>query len=78
VELAHGVEDAPLHGLQPVADIGQRPLRDRRERVSEIPLLQRLAEIDGLDVAATRRRNQMFGQGFGVPCGLEGFKANRE
>ncbi len=44
------MDDAAVHRLQPVARIGQRALRDGRERIGEIALLQRLAEIDDLGV----------------------------
>jgi hypothetical protein len=50
-ELLHGVEQPAMHGLQPVAHIGQRAMHDGRKRISEIALLKRLAEIDGLDRA---------------------------
>ena len=55
-ELAHGVEHAPVHGLQPVAHVGQRPVHDGGERVSEVALFQSLAQIYGLDRARIRRR----------------------
>ncbi len=42
----HAVEDAPVHRLQPVAGIGQRALRDGRQRIGEVALLQRLAQVD--------------------------------
>ena len=43
-QLPHRVEDAPVHRLQPVAHIGQRPVHDGRERVGEIALLERVAQ----------------------------------
>ena len=48
-ELLHGVEQPPMHGLQPVAHVGQRAVHDGGERVGEVALLQRLAQIDRLD-----------------------------
>ena len=54
----HAVEDAAVHGLEPVARIRQRAMHDGRERIGEIALLQRVAQRDLLDVAAFRRRNQ--------------------
>ena len=42
LQLAHGVEDAPVHGLQAVAHVGQRAVHDRRQRVGEIALFQRI------------------------------------
>ena len=42
----HAIEDAPVHRLQPVAGVGQGPPHDGRERIGEITLLERLAQID--------------------------------
>src|SRR5690606_5628817 len=44
VEAFHRVEHAPVHRLQTIAHIRQRPARDRRKRVREIALRQRLAD----------------------------------
>ena len=38
--LGHRVEDAALHRLEAVADIGQRARRDHRQRVVEISRLR--------------------------------------
>ncbi len=51
LELAHGVEDAAMHRLQPVAHVGQRARHDGGERVGEIALAQRLGEIHVADFA---------------------------
>ena len=59
-ELAHGVEHAPVHGLQPVAHVGQRPVHDGGERVGEVALFQRLAQIHGLDRPLRIRRRRSF------------------
>ena len=59
-ELAHGVEHAPMHGLQAVAHVGQRAMHDGRERVGEIALFQRLAQIDRLDRPLRIRRRCSF------------------
>ena len=58
-QLPHGVQQAPVHRLEPVARIRQRPVHDGGERVGEIALFQRLAQRDRLHV---RRfgRNQPF------------------
>ena len=58
----HGVHDAPVHGLQPVAHIGQRAVHDGRQRIGEIALFERLFQVDRLDVitAAGGRRNKAF------------------
>jgi hypothetical protein len=45
----HGVHDAPVHGLQPVAHIGQRAVHDGRQRIGEIALLERLLQVDRFD-----------------------------
>ena len=45
--------------LQAVARIRQRPVHDGGERVGEIALLQRILEIDGLDLAARRRVDRL-------------------
>ena len=63
--LAHRVEDAPVHRLQPVAHVGQRAVHDGGERVGEIALLKRCAQVDGDDLAARAvaaffRRNHSF------------------
>ena len=42
----HPIEDAPVHRLEAIARVGQRAAHDGGERVSEVPLLQRLAKID--------------------------------
>ena len=60
VQQAHGIEDAPMHRLQPVADVGQRAMHDCRQRVGEVTLFQRLAQVDRLDAA---RWNQILAHG---------------
>src|SRR5690606_31902846 len=47
---AHGMDDAAMHRLQPVADIRQRAVHDGRQRISEIALLERLLQVDRLDI----------------------------
>ena len=63
--LAHRVDDAPMHRLQPVAHVRQRAVHDGGERIGEIALLERRPEIDRDDLAAravlaTFRRNHSF------------------
>ena len=53
LQLAHGVEDAPVHGLQAVAHVGQRAVHDGRQRVGEVALLQRILQQDRLDAVGT-------------------------
>ena len=55
VLLPHRVEDAALHRLQPVADVGQGARGDDRERVVEISGLRRLVQRDAFGDAAARR-----------------------
>ena len=43
-ELAHGVDDAALHGLQPIAERRQRAVQDDVHRVVEVRLLGERAE----------------------------------
>ena len=64
----HRVHDAPVDRLQPVAHVGQRAVHDRRQRIGEIALFQRLLQIDRLDVvtAAGSRRHKAFSHGVGL------------
>ena len=48
-QLAHGVDEAAVDRLQPVAHIRERARGNRRERIGKIPLAQRRAERDGLN-----------------------------
>ena len=48
VLLPHRVEDAALHRLQAVANVGQRARRDDRERVVQVARLRRLVQRDAL------------------------------
>ncbi len=50
-ELAHRVDDAALHGLQPVADVRQRAVEDHVHRVLEVRALG-----EACAAAASRRR----------------------
>ncbi len=50
--LAHGEQDAPVHRLQPVARIGQRPAHDHAHGVVEIGALHLRLDGDGGDVSA--------------------------
>ena len=51
----HRPQDAPVHGLQAVAHIRQRALRDRGERIGEIALAQGLGELLRPDVVFDRQ-----------------------
>jgi hypothetical protein len=48
-ELAHRVQDAAVHRLQPVADVRQRAADDHAHRVIEIALPHLVFEIDRED-----------------------------
>ena len=48
--LPHGIEDAALDRLEPVADIGQRAADDHRHRVVEIRLAHLVLDIDRSNV----------------------------
>ena len=50
-QLAHRVEQAAMHRLQPVARIGERAANDGRDGVGQIALGDRIAEADVLDDA---------------------------
>ena len=63
----HAVENAAMHGFKPVARVWQRPAHDGGERIGEIALLERLAQVD-VDWDGRRswgRRNRL-----GHGCGL--------
>ena len=46
-EVVHGHQDAPLHGLQPVAHIGQRARDDHAHGVVQVRLAHFCFDIDG-------------------------------
>ena len=50
-QLLHGVEQPPVHRLEPVARIRQRAAGDGGERVLQIALFQRVAQRNLFDVA---------------------------
>ena len=43
-----------MHRLQPIAHIGQRARHDRRQRVGQIALAERVGEIDVAGLAERR------------------------
>ena len=68
--LLHGVENAAMHRLQSVADVGQGAADDHRQGIVEIRPLHLLFNVDGLHVeragasgavAAGRRSQGEFG-----------------
>ena len=60
----HAVENAAMHGLEPVARVGQRPAHDGRERIGEVALFQRVAQAD-VNGRRGRRRGRRCGFGHG-------------
>jgi len=52
--LLHRVEDAPMHGLEPVAHVGKRARHDHAHGVIEIGALHLIDERDGSDVRGDR------------------------
>ncbi len=64
-QLPHGVEQPPVHRLEPVARVRQRAVHDGGKRVGEIALFQRVAQRDFLDVGRFGR-NQPFAHGGSV------------
>ncbi len=65
----HAVENAAVNRLQPIARVGQRPVHDGRERVSEVPLFQRITQRNSLDIVI-RRWIDRFSHQAGLPHGL--------
>ena len=69
IELAHRVEDAPMHGLEAVANVGQGAAHDHAHRVIEIAAFHFVEDRDGLDVgrpAGSRPLVDVVGQWEGV------------
>ena len=67
-QLAHGVDDAPVNRLQPVAHVGQRPVHDGRQRIGQIALFQRHLQLHGLDRTRTgETRFVVHGSGLSEP-----------
>ena len=71
----HAVEDAAMHGLQPVARVGKRAAHDGGERIGEIALLERVAQID---VDRRRRRGRRRRNGFGHGLGVTPWAESRQ
>ncbi len=71
VVLVHREQDAAMHGLQPVAHIGQRARHDHAHGVVEIGALHLVDERDGSDVGGDRTLDVGFvvvGQGRRKPA----------
>ena len=50
IVLAHRIEDAAVHGFQPVANVGQGAAHDHAHRVIEIAALHFVEDRNGFDV----------------------------
>ena len=72
-QLAHGIENAPMHGLEAVAHVGQRPVHDGGERVGQVALFQRILEVHGLD-RPRRFENRGFCHGWWLLSGSRRLK----
>ena len=53
LEHPHGIEQPAVDRLQAIANIGQRAMHDGRQRVGQVALFQRLAQIDRFYVRIT-------------------------
>jgi hypothetical protein len=51
--IVHRIEDAPVHGLEAVAHVGQRPTDDDAHRIVEIGAFQLVFDRDGGDAGAS-------------------------
>ena len=84
--IVHGVENAPMHRLQPVARIGQRPRHDHAHRVTQVGVAHFAFNIDWLDRAISHEASLVSGPDAGtnvapyenrqvcgpsIPCGLQ-------
>ena len=67
-ELAHGEEHAPVHGLEPVAHVGQRAVHDGGKGVSQVALFQRVLQLDGLH--GRREENRFVSHGLEVAAAM--------
>ena len=68
-EVVHAPEDAPMHGLETVAGVGQRSRDDDGHRVVEEGAFHLLLDLDGLDRAHGDRRGDGALVGRGVVGG---------
>jgi hypothetical protein len=73
-QLAHSEEKPAVNRLEAIAKIRESPVHDRRERIGEVTLFQRFAEIDRLNGAASGR-NQCFSHGSGLSPGVSAIQA---
>ncbi len=75
---AHAVEDAAMHRLQPVAGVRQGAMHDGGEGISEIALLERIAQHDLVNFGRFFRRQLSFSHGEALnPDGESGKSANQ-
>ena len=62
-QVAHAVQYAPMHGLQPVADVRQRPAYNHRHRIIDVGRLHFLLDIDRDDPRVVRFHAACVGMG---------------
>ena len=70
--LVHGIEDAPMHGLETVARVRQRPRHDHAHGVIEVAALHLLGDGDGANIGRAgvfRLLVVVVGQEK-IPCGV--------
>ena len=60
------MQQAAVHGLQAIADIGERPVHDGGKGVSEVALLEGFLEVDLLDVFRALRRGNVLAHDSGL------------
>ncbi len=68
-QLPHGVKQPAVHRLQAIAHVGERPVHDGRERISEVALLECVAQPDFLNGTGIGG-NQLLAHAVGYPVGL--------
>ena len=59
IELAHRIEDAPVHGFQAVANVGQSAAHDHAHRVIEIAAFHFIEDRDGFDISRSAGRGPL-------------------
>ena len=74
--VAHRIKDAPLHRLEAVADVGQRPRGDDRHRVREIALPHFVFDVYVLNNIVVHELKKAPASGVGSLSSLKGFFFN--
>ena len=68
VQVVHRDEDAPLRRLEPVTDIGQRPVHDGAHGVGEVAVLQLLLDLQVFDAPPSGEPAALASVGGGSFC----------